>query len=92
MAKFDMQKWQNTRKTAENWDKKGAKKSAQAGVSKTQNLLPTSKDRYTPTQNLPAASRNGKDIPQVAPERCNQAIPAAKNSIATPPNQDALYI
>ena len=26
MTKFDMQKWQNTRKTAENWGEKGAKK------------------------------------------------------------------
>ncbi|WP_315180947.1 hypothetical protein [Alloprevotella tannerae] len=71
--------------------KKG-QKSAQAGVSKMQNLLPTPKDRYVPTQNPPAASRNGKDIPQVASEQCNQAIPAAKNSAATPSNQDALYI
>lgn len=45
-----------------------------------------------PTQNPLEASRNGKDIPQVVPERCNQAIPAAKNSAATPSNQDALYI
>ncbi|WP_315509230.1 hypothetical protein, partial [Alloprevotella tannerae] len=31
MAKFDMQKWQNTRKTAENRGKKGAKKVGKQG-------------------------------------------------------------
>jgi len=31
MTKFDMQKWQNTRKTAENWGEKGAKKVRKQG-------------------------------------------------------------
>ncbi len=31
MARFDMQKWQNTRKTAENRGKKGAKKVGKQG-------------------------------------------------------------